>query len=77
MTPYTWFQDLVSKLMLGNDFSGGARADSPAITVSHAITNLAAATMGELHQLGPLSPALTVKWGKVSPKPRCGVWGVG
>ena len=57
-------QGLVSKLMLGGDLSGGSRADSPALTVSHAITNLAGATMGELKQLQPLPPALEAKWGK-------------
>jgi hypothetical protein len=41
-------KSFMAKLVLGNDFSGGAHGHSPALTVSLAITNLAAGAFGEM-----------------------------
>ena len=49
--PHFHLQAFMSKIVLGNDFSGGTNGDSPALTISLAITNLASATFGQLYRL--------------------------
>ncbi|KAK8642317.1 hypothetical protein V6N13_011665 [Hibiscus sabdariffa] len=45
-----------SKLLLGEDMSGGGNGVFTALAVSNAITNLSASVFGELWKLQPLSP---------------------
>jgi hypothetical protein len=52
----------MAKLVLGNDFSGGVHGDSRALTVSLAITNLAAGAFGEMKRLLPVAPQVEAKW---------------
>ncbi|KAK3262731.1 hypothetical protein CYMTET_28427 [Cymbomonas tetramitiformis] len=51
-----------SQLLLGEDRSGGRHGRSPALAISNAITNLAAATFGDLRRLAPLSQLNRAKW---------------
>jgi hypothetical protein len=55
-------KDFMSKLVLGGDFSGGSGGDHPALTVSHAITNLAVASFGSMHRLEPMPQAAKARW---------------
>lgn len=51
-----------SKLLLGEDMSGGGKGVSTALAISNALTNLSAAVFGELHKLEPLAPERKRKW---------------
>ncbi|XP_031483154.1 rop guanine nucleotide exchange factor 14 [Nymphaea colorata] len=53
-----------SKLLLGEDMSGGCKGLSTALALSNAITNLAASVFGELWKLEPLSECRRGKWQK-------------
>ena len=55
-------KSFMAKLVLGNDFSGGKHGDAPALTVSLAITNLAAGAFGEMKRLQPVAPEVHAKW---------------
>ncbi|XP_068651218.1 rop guanine nucleotide exchange factor 14-like isoform X2 [Aristolochia californica] len=50
------------KLLLGEDLSGGRRGLSTALSLSNAITNLAASVFGELWKLEPLPKERKRKW---------------
>ena len=52
----------MAKLVLGNDFSGGVHGDAPALTVSLAITNLAAGAFGEMKRLQPAKPEVSAQF---------------
>ncbi|KAK1286431.1 Rop guanine nucleotide exchange factor 1 [Acorus calamus] len=51
-----------SKLLLGDDISGGCKGISTALVLSNAITNLSATVFGELWKLEPLSEERKSRW---------------
>ncbi|KAI3495863.1 hypothetical protein L1887_38209 [Cichorium endivia] len=53
-----------SKLLLGEDMSGGGKGVSSALALSNAITNLAASVFGEQHKLGPMKEDSKKRWRK-------------
>ncbi|KAL3618301.1 hypothetical protein CASFOL_038622 [Castilleja foliolosa] len=53
-----------SKLLLGEDMSGGGKGVSSALALSNAITNLAASAFGEQKRLEPMAPDTKIKWRK-------------
>ncbi|XP_047313019.1 rop guanine nucleotide exchange factor 12-like [Impatiens glandulifera] len=53
-----------SKLLLGEDMSGGGKGVSSALALSNAITNLAASAFGEEKRLEPLAPETRARWKK-------------
>ncbi|GMH03688.1 hypothetical protein Nepgr_005527 [Nepenthes gracilis] len=53
-----------SKLLLGEDMSGGGKGVSSALALSNAITNLAASIFGEQQKLEPMLPENRVRWKK-------------
>ncbi|KAG8376032.1 hypothetical protein BUALT_Bualt09G0021500 [Buddleja alternifolia] len=53
-----------SKLLLGEDMSGGGKGVSSALALSNAITNLAASVFGEQNKLEPMSPDRKARWKK-------------
>ncbi|PRQ46533.1 putative PRONE domain-containing protein [Rosa chinensis] len=53
-----------SKLLLGEDMSGGGKGVSSALALSNAITNLAASVFGETRKLEPMSPDRKARWVK-------------
>ncbi|KAF5187132.1 Rop guanine nucleotide exchange factor [Thalictrum thalictroides] len=53
-----------AKLLLGEDMSGGGKGVSSALSLSNAITNLAASVFGEQRRLEPMSPDRKVRWKK-------------
>ncbi|XP_041005776.1 rho guanine nucleotide exchange factor 8-like [Juglans microcarpa x Juglans regia] len=57
-------KDRFSKLLLGEDMSGGGKGVSSALALSNAITNLAASVFGEKSKLEPMSPERKSRWRK-------------
>jgi len=57
-------KDRFSKLLLGEDMSGGGKGVSSALALSNAITNLAASVFGEESKLEPMSPERKSRWRK-------------
>ncbi|PQP95781.1 rop guanine nucleotide exchange factor 9 isoform X2 [Prunus yedoensis var. nudiflora] len=53
-----------SKLLLGEDMSGGGKGVSSALALSNSITNLAASVFGEQRKLEPMSPDRKARWVK-------------
>ncbi|KAK4760721.1 hypothetical protein SAY87_005614 [Trapa incisa] len=53
-----------SKLLLGEDMSGGGTGVSSALALSNAITNLAASVFGEQRKLEPMPPETKSRWRK-------------
>lgn len=53
-----------SKLLLGEDMSGGGKGVSSALALSNAITNLAASVFGEQRKLEPMSLDRKARWRK-------------
>ncbi|RYR50704.1 hypothetical protein Ahy_A07g037331 isoform B [Arachis hypogaea] len=53
-----------SKLLLGEDMSGGGKGVSSALALSNAFTNLAASIFGEQRRLEPMPPERKAKWRK-------------
>ncbi|KAL8098972.1 hypothetical protein AgCh_031614 [Apium graveolens] len=53
-----------SKLLLGEDMSGGGKGVSSALALSNAITNLAASIFGEIARLEPMQPERKQRWRK-------------
>ncbi|KAL3839881.1 hypothetical protein ACJIZ3_024472 [Penstemon smallii] len=53
-----------SKLLVGEDMSGGGKGVSSALALSNAITNLAASVFGEQSKLEPMSPERKARWKK-------------
>ncbi|KAL7592757.1 rop guanine nucleotide exchange factor 11 [Lactuca sativa] len=53
-----------SKLLLGEDMSGGGKGVSSALALTNAITNLAASVFGEQHKLGPMKEDSKKRWRK-------------
>ncbi|KAL7162466.1 hypothetical protein ACSBR2_042872 [Camellia fascicularis] len=53
-----------SKLLLGEDMSGGGKGVSSALALSNAITNLAASVFGEQRRLEPMAPERKARWRK-------------
>ncbi|KAL1547638.1 rho guanine nucleotide exchange factor 8-like [Salvia divinorum] len=53
-----------SKLLLGEDMSGGGKGVSSALALSNAITNLAASVFGEQTKLEPMSATTKERWTK-------------
>ncbi|KAK4761101.1 hypothetical protein SAY87_005994 [Trapa incisa] len=51
-----------SKLLLGEDMSGGGKGVSSALALSNAITNLAASVFGEQKRLEPMQPERRARW---------------
>ncbi|KAF5177045.1 Rop guanine nucleotide exchange factor [Thalictrum thalictroides] len=51
-----------SKLLLGEDVTGGSKGVTTALALSNAITNLAASVFGELWKLEPLSEERKSRW---------------
>ncbi|KAM1201510.1 hypothetical protein ACFX2J_017601 [Malus domestica] len=51
-----------SKLLLGEDMSGGGKGVSSALALSNAITNLAASVFGEQRKLEPMSSDAKARW---------------
>ncbi|KAK4754308.1 hypothetical protein SAY87_002412 [Trapa incisa] len=51
-----------SKLLLGEDMSGGGKGVSSALALSNAITNLAASVFGEQRRLEPMQPERKARW---------------
>lgn len=55
-------KETFSKLLLGEDVTGGRKGISSALALSNAIINLAASVFGELWKLEPLSGELKNRW---------------
>ncbi|KAK9699096.1 hypothetical protein RND81_08G152400 [Saponaria officinalis] len=55
-------KETFSKLLLGEDITGGCKGKTSAVAISNAITNLAASVYGELWKLEPLSEEGKAKW---------------
>nr|GMC85777.1 rop guanine nucleotide exchange factor 7-like [Ipomoea batatas] len=55
-------KDTFSKLLLGEDMSGGGKGVSAALAVSNAITNLSAAIFGKICRLEPLPAKKKLTW---------------
>ncbi|KAJ8773474.1 hypothetical protein K2173_004304 [Erythroxylum novogranatense] len=53
-----------TKLLLGEDMSGGGKGVSSALALSNAITNLAASVFGEQKRLEPMPPERMSRWRK-------------
>ncbi|KAG4136446.1 hypothetical protein ERO13_D07G006400v2 [Gossypium hirsutum] len=53
-----------SKLLLGEDMSGGGKGVPSALALSNAVTNLAASVFGEQVKLGPMAPETKARWRK-------------
>ncbi|KAL9242353.1 hypothetical protein vseg_016362 [Gypsophila vaccaria] len=53
-----------SKLLLGEDMSGGGKGVSSALALSNAITNLAASVFGETKRLEPMPAERKARWRK-------------
>ncbi|KAI7753203.1 hypothetical protein M8C21_012334 [Ambrosia artemisiifolia] len=53
-----------SKLLLGEDMSGGGKGVSSALALSNAITNLAASVFGEQRKLAPMKEDSKMRWRK-------------
>ncbi|CAD5170089.1 unnamed protein product [Musa acuminata subsp. malaccensis] len=53
-----------TKLLLGEDMSGGGKGVSSALALSNAITNLAASVFGEQWRLEPMSAERKARWRK-------------
>ncbi|KAJ9551188.1 hypothetical protein OSB04_015233 [Centaurea solstitialis] len=53
-----------SKLLLGEDMSGGGKGVSSALALSNAITNLAASVFGEQRKLEPMPEDRKLRWRK-------------
>ncbi|KAL8537610.1 hypothetical protein ACS0TY_012655 [Phlomoides rotata] len=53
-----------TKLLLGEDMSGGGKGVSSAMALSNAITNLAASVFGEQKRLEPMAPETKARWRK-------------
>ncbi|KAJ7951761.1 Rop guanine nucleotide exchange factor like [Quillaja saponaria] len=53
-----------TKLLLGEDMSGGGKGVSSALALSNAITNLAASVFGEQRRLEPMSAETKARWRK-------------
>ncbi|KAK1377607.1 Rho guanine nucleotide exchange factor 8 [Heracleum sosnowskyi] len=53
-----------SKLLLGEDMSGGGKGVSSALALSNAITNLAASVFGEQRKLEPMETDRKLRWKK-------------
>uniref|UniRef100_A0A5B6ZN23 PRONE domain-containing protein n=1 Tax=Davidia involucrata TaxID=16924 RepID=A0A5B6ZN23_DAVIN len=53
-----------SKLLLGEDMSGGGKGVSSALALSNAITNLAASVFGEQRKLEPMPAERKARWRK-------------
>ncbi|KAH6755121.1 RHO guanyl-nucleotide exchange factor 8 [Perilla frutescens var. hirtella] len=53
-----------SKLLLGEDMSGGGKGVSSALALSNAITNLAASVYGEQSKLEPMPAKMKERWKK-------------
>ncbi|XP_010089226.2 rho guanine nucleotide exchange factor 8 [Morus notabilis] len=53
-----------SKLLLGEDMSGGGKGVSSALALSNAITNLTASVFGEQQKLEPMNPERKARWRK-------------
>ncbi|KAJ4787806.1 rop guanine nucleotide exchange factor-like protein [Rhynchospora pubera] len=54
-----------AKLLLCEDMSGsGQKGVSPALTLSNAVTNLAASVFGEVRRLEPMAPERKARWKK-------------
>ncbi|XP_009621685.1 rop guanine nucleotide exchange factor 3-like [Nicotiana tomentosiformis] len=51
-----------SKLLLGEDMSGGGKGVSTAVTISNSITNLYASMFGQHQRLEPLHPDKKIMW---------------
>ncbi|KAH6806634.1 RHO guanyl-nucleotide exchange factor 8 [Perilla frutescens var. frutescens] len=51
-----------SKLLLGEDMSGGGKGVSSALALSNALTNLAASVFGEQSKLEPMSEERKARW---------------
>ncbi|KAG7547830.1 PRONE domain [Arabidopsis suecica] len=57
-------KDRFTKLLLGEDMSGGGKGVSSALALSNAITNLAASIFGEQTKLQPMAPDRRARWKK-------------
>ncbi|KAL1217347.1 Rop guanine nucleotide exchange factor 11 [Cardamine amara subsp. amara] len=55
-------KDKFSKLLLGEDMSGGGKGVSSALALSNAITNLAASAFGEQRRLEPMAADRKTRW---------------
>ncbi|KAK1437545.1 hypothetical protein QVD17_03339 [Tagetes erecta] len=53
-----------SKLLLGEDMSGGGKGVTSALALSNVITNLAASVFGEQHKLAPMKEDSKKRWRK-------------
>ncbi|XP_051116476.1 rho guanine nucleotide exchange factor 8-like [Andrographis paniculata] len=53
-----------SKMLLGEDMSGGGKGVSSALALSNSITNLAASVFGEQRRLEPMVPETKTRWRK-------------
>ncbi|KAL8170522.1 hypothetical protein V2J09_022326 [Rumex salicifolius] len=53
-----------SKLLLGDDVTGGTKGVSPAVALSNAVINLAASVFGELWKLEPVPEEAKNRWRK-------------
>ncbi|GER38780.1 Rop guanine nucleotide exchange factor 1 [Striga asiatica] len=62
LTEAEMMKERFSKLLLGEDMSGGGQGVSTALAISNAITNLAASVFGDIWKLEPLSPQKKSMW---------------
>ncbi|XP_047328918.1 rop guanine nucleotide exchange factor 9-like [Impatiens glandulifera] len=63
-TDLEFMKERFSKLLLGEDMSGGGQGVSSALALSNAITNLAASVFGEQRKLEPMAPERKARWKK-------------
>ncbi|CAA0813372.1 Rop guanine nucleotide exchange factor 1 [Striga hermonthica] len=62
LTEAEMMKERFSKLLLGEDMSGGGQGVSTALAISNAITNLAASVFGDIWKLEPLSQQKKSMW---------------
>ncbi|KAK4415484.1 Rho guanine nucleotide exchange factor 8 [Sesamum alatum] len=64
VTDMELMKEKFSKLLLGEDMSGGGKGVSSALALSNAITNLAASVFGEQRKLEPMCAERKARWKK-------------
>ncbi|CAK9180021.1 unnamed protein product [Ilex paraguariensis] len=62
LSDVTTMKEKFARLLLGDDITGGCKGISTALSLSNAITNLAATVFGELWKLEPLPEERKSKW---------------
>ncbi|KAH7835869.1 hypothetical protein Vadar_030684 [Vaccinium darrowii] len=64
LSEYEMMKERFSKLLLGEDMSGGGKGVCTALAISNAITNLSATVFGEIWRLEPLASQKKAMWSR-------------